>query len=149
ELAVLYDQPCPSGTEPANASRRKLFLKCGKGTEARGDGRSQIAFGLPAPALFHQRPEERMVPVSAAIVANCRANRLGHCIQIFQEIVDRFGLQVRTAIQGFVQISDICPMMCVVVNLHGLRVDMRLERVESVRQRWHCEWHWILLRYTL
>ena len=40
---------------------------------------------------------------------------------------------------GLVQIRDISGMMFVVMDLHGVRVNVRLQRVVSVRQRRQCE----------
>src|SRR5208337_613678 len=84
QLAILHQQPGPSGAEAPQARSLELILKSGEGTEARGDGSGQIALGLAASALLHQLPEERMVPVAAAIVADGIANVLRQAIQALE-----------------------------------------------------------------
>src|SRR5208337_3453317 len=70
QLALLHQQPGPSGAESPQARGLELVLKPGEGTEACVDGCAQIALGLATAALLHQLPEERMVPVAAAVVAD-------------------------------------------------------------------------------
>ncbi len=82
-----------------------------------------------------------MVPVAATIIANGHANRFGNGIQILQQIIDGFRLQVRMSFQGFIHVADISPVMLIMVDFHRFCVDVRFERVKRVRQRRHCECH--------
>src|SRR5207245_9050936 len=66
--------PQPSTLFPYTTLFRSL-LKSRKGPKCRVDRRRKIPLGLSPTALFHQRPEERVVPVAAAVVANGRWGR--------------------------------------------------------------------------
>ncbi len=84
--------------------------------------------------------------MAAAIVAYRAADVFGNSVQTLQQLVQRLGLQIRMAIQRFIQIGDVRSMMFVMVNLHRLGVDVWLESVKRVRQRRHVECHGFLLR---
>ncbi len=50
-------------------------------------------------------------------------------------------LQLRVAFEGGVQLVDVALMMLGVMDLHGARVDVRLERIERIRQFRQLERH--------
>src|SRR3989442_15972822 len=62
QFPVSDDQPSPSGTKAAQASGRELFLKSSQRPKRRVDRRRKISLGLSATTLFHQRPEQGVVP---------------------------------------------------------------------------------------
>ena len=74
-----------------------------------------------------------MVRVSAAVVPHDRANVFRNRIQILDQVLDRFVFQVGLAFDRVVQVRDVRLMMLGVMDLHRLRVDVRLERVVIVR----------------
>ena len=47
--------------------------------------------------------------------------------------------EVGVAFESFIQVGDVGVVMLVVMDFHGLRVDVRLERVERIRKRRKCE----------
>jgi hypothetical protein len=44
-------------------------------------------------------------------------------------------LQVRVPFEGFIEICNVGAVVLVVVDLHGLRVNVGLERVEAIGER--------------
>ena len=74
-----------------------------------------------------------MVPMSATVIANCGANIFRNGIQILQQIVERFGLELGVAFQSLVQVVNVGAVMFVVMNLHSLRVNMGLQCVKRIR----------------
>ena len=75
-----------------------------------------------------------MVPVTAAVVAHRRADVFGNAVDAAAEILDALALQVGMLLERGVQIGDVRLMMLPVMNLHRLRVDVRFERGEVVRE---------------
>ncbi len=75
--------------------------------------------------------------MAAAIVAHRAADIFRHAVQILQNVVNRFRLQVRMPFQGLVQIGDVSAMMFVVMDFHRSSVDIRFKCVVRVRQRGH------------
>ena len=84
--------------------------------------------------------------MAAAIIADCSANVFRHAIQIFQQIVNGFGLQLGMALEGLVQVRDVGAMMFVMVNFHRLRVDVGFQSVKCIRQGGHRECHGFVLQ---
>jgi uncharacterized protein YqgV (UPF0045/DUF77 family) len=82
-----------------------------------------------------------MVHVTAAVVADGSANVFGHFVDLSEQFLNRKLLKIRVPFESFVEVRDVRTMMLVVVNLHRFCVDVRLERVESVRQRRQRESH--------
>jgi hypothetical protein len=72
--------------------------------------------------------------VTAGVVAHGRPNRVGHGRQILDEIVGALALQFRVLLERRIQVVHIRRVMLAVMNLHRLRIDVRFERGEIVRQ---------------
>ncbi len=79
-------------------------------------------------------PEELMVGVAPAIVANRRPNRFRHLVEVAQQVLDREPGELRIRLERFVQVVDVRCVMLVVVELHRLRIDVGLERVVTESQ---------------
>jgi hypothetical protein len=75
--------------------------------------------------------------VAPAIVADHRLGRPS----ILDDLVQALALQRRVGLDRLVEIVDIGLVMLVVVELHGLRVDVRLQRIVGVGQRGDFEGH--------
>ena len=75
-----------------------------------------------------------MVGVAAAVIAHDAANVFGHGGEVLDQIFDGFAGQIGLVLQGVVDVGDVSLVMLGVMDLHRARVDMRLERVVSVRQ---------------
>jgi len=73
--------------------------------------------------------------VTAAVVADGVANILRDRIETFEKIIDRLRLQRGLPFQGLVEVGNVGAMVFVVMDLHRLGVDIRLECVERIRQR--------------
>ena len=117
ELAILDDKPSPPGTEAAKSSGGEFFLKAREGSESRSDGSTKIASWLATAALLHLRPEERMVPVAAGIVAHRAADVLRDGVETLQKVFKRLGLEIGVAIKRLVQVGDVVAVVLVVVLL--------------------------------
>ena len=71
--------------------------------------------------------------MAAAVIAHRGANVLGHFLDVAQHLFDRLIVE-RRALDRLVQVRDVRGMVLVVMNFHGARVDVRLERVERIGQ---------------
>ena len=74
-----------------------------------------------------------MVPMTAAVVADRSANRIGNSVQVTQELVDGFCFEFRISGDGLVEVGDIGGVVFAMVDFHGSRVDVRFERVLGIR----------------
>src|SRR5439155_8757289 len=146
KFPVADNQPGPTGAKAAQASSGKFLLKSGKRAKRRIDRRRKIPLGLSATALFHERPEEHVVPVAAAVVADGVANILRDRVEAFEQIVDGLGLQTGLTLQGLVEVGNVSAVMFVMMDLHRLGVDVRLKCVKRVRQRGHGKCHGFILQ---
>jgi hypothetical protein len=116
-------------------------LNASKPAEGAVDGRGQLAARCAAASGLHDRPENRVVAVPAAVVADRAANRVGQVAQPAQQVFDALACQVGVAFQCGVGFGDVGLVVLVVVNPHGLFVDIRFERVVIVGQRGKFKWH--------
>ena len=95
QLAVRACQPCPARTETRHAGGGEFFLEGVEAAESRRDVGCE-RFGRRATARSQDGPEHRVVPVSAAIIADCSADAFGHGDQIarqqlFERLIRQFG----------------------------------------------------------
>src|ERR1041385_4332260 len=144
ELAVRDGQPSPAAAELAGCGGGELLLEFREVAEGLPNAVRERAARLATAAFAggrHDGPEQRVVVMAAGIVTNRRANVVGHAAQVAQQVFEVLVGQLRVLAQRVVEIVDVGLMMLAVVDLHGLRVDMRLERPEIVRQRRKRMWH--------
>ena len=87
--------------------------------------------GSPPPPGVMSLPEERVVRVPASVVPDRGADAFGQRVQVGDEGLDRLALMIRMILECRVQVVDICRMVLVMMNLHRLGVDMRLEGTKS------------------
>ena len=76
-----------------------------------------------------------MVQVAAAVVPHGGANGLRHLADLREQLLDREFLEFGMAFERLVEVGDISRVVLVVVDLHGLRVDVWLERVVRIWER--------------
>ena len=76
-----------------------------------------------------------MIQMAAAGVAHGSTNGLRHFADPCEQFLDRKFLKLRIAFESLIEVGDIRPVVLVMVNLHRLRVNVRLERVEGVWER--------------
>src|SRR5690606_38698288 len=121
-------EPCPAAAEASCASLGEVFLELVKAAKLVVDGICQSTSRCAAAIRSDSFPEQGVVRVTAAIVANCAADSLRYTAQVSDQIFDRFSLQISVSFQRCVQVRHVSVVMASVVNLHRLRVDMRLQR---------------------
>ncbi len=137
QLAVLaHHQPGPAA---AKARERGLGEGGLEGIEAAQfpvNGLCQFARGSTAAALVHRGhhgPEQAVVGVPAAVVAHGTANAFGQQGQVGDQLLHGLAA-VRRVLERGIQVVHIGLMVLGVVDLHGLRIDMGLQRVVGVAQ---------------
>jgi hypothetical protein len=72
---------------------------------------------------------------TAAIVADGGPHALGHLIEVLEHFLERHLARGAGVGHRAVQVRHVGLVVPVVMNLHGLRVDVRLERPKRVGQR--------------
>lgn len=81
--------------------------------------------------------------MTAAVVANGRADVGGDRIQLFQYLLDRSALKRRGLFKRGIQLGNVRGVVFPVVDLHGLRIDVRLQGIECVGKVWQTERHYV------
>ena len=74
--------------------------------------------------------------MAAAVVADGRADIFGDSVKALEKLIDRQSLQIGASLEGLIQVRDIGVVVFAVVNLHGHLVDVGLQRIGGVRERW-------------
>lgn len=133
QLALgIFEQPDPAAAEASEAAGFELFLESGEGAEGGIDAVGQGAGGFTAGSGGHEVPEEGMVPMAAAIVADGSADGIGDGSEIGEEGFDGFGFEGGMAGEGFVQVVHIGFVMATMVDFHGGGVDVGFESLFGV-----------------
>ena len=83
--------------------------------------------------------------MTAAVVANSGADRLGNRGNVAAKVVDRHRLQVRVALERLVEVGHIGVVMLGSVDVHRERVDRWFERVLGVRKFGERKGHGLVL----
>jgi hypothetical protein len=76
-----------------------------------------------------------MIGVAPAVVPDGRPDLLGHLIEATQQVLGPQIGQVRIRLERLVQVVDVRLMMLVVMPLHRLGIDVRLESIVGESQR--------------
>src|SRR5207244_12906543 len=95
---------------------------------------------LAAAVRLHDRPEEGVVRVTAAVVADGRSLVLGDQVERAEHLLDR-PVGPLGALECLVHVVDVRLVVLVVVDAHRPLVDRRLERVVVIRKRWKLVGH--------
>src|SRR5690606_12119292 len=82
EAVAVEDEPGPAAAELPLRRRLELLLEGVEGAEGLVDGLRQLARGPAATVGAHGRPEDGVVVVAAAVVADGRALVLGHAVEV-------------------------------------------------------------------
>ena len=138
---AVHAHPSPAAAKARRPGGLELGLKIGETAELSVDRVGQCAAWFAAAFRAEHGPEQRMVGVASAVVAHCTADVLRHGIEVAHQFLDRLGLQLGVAGDGLVELSHIGVVMFAMVDSHGLRVDVRFERVERVREIRECVCH--------
>jgi len=75
--------------------------------------------------------------VAAAVVAHDGADVLGDAVDVAEEILGCVFPEFRMLFDGSVEVSYVGLVMLIVVEMHGLLVDVRLERGVIIGKRWN------------
>lgn len=134
DFAVFGDEPGPAGAEAGGAGFSESFFEGVEGAESGGNGIGESAGRRAAGVGGHDGPEEAVVVVTAAIVADSGADVFGDAVDVFAEVFDGVGFEVCFAGEGGVQVGDVGVVVAAMVDFHGLLVDMGFESVVSVRE---------------
>src|SRR5690606_16415688 len=110
------------------------FLEGVEGAEGAVDGGGEFTGRGVGAAGGDDFPEERVVHVSAGVVADGGADVLGDAAEVFDEFVGAFRFEVRFAGDGVVQVGDVCLMMLRVMDFHRAGIDVGLKGVVCVAE---------------
>src|SRR5580704_8715842 len=132
---LVDDQPCPAAPELADGSLLEQFLDRVVAAERRLDRIGDPSFRGTAATGTHDGPEDRVIRVAAGIVANNSADVLWHLVDPPEQIFDGLGRKRRMILERLVGVGDVGRVVLVVMDLHRLGVDVRLERIETVGKR--------------
>ena len=78
--------------------------------------------------------------MAAAVIANRRADLFRDCVEVLQQVFDRQFLEVGMVRQSLIELGDVGLVMLAMVDLHGLGIDVGLQRIERVAQRGQLVW---------
>jgi hypothetical protein len=141
-FAVFDDEPGPAGAEAFGAGFGEFGFEIGEGAEGGVDGGEEVAGGFAAGAFgCEEGPEEGVVDVAAAVVADGGADVFGDGGEGFDEVFGGFVGEVGLGGDGGVEVGDVGLVVLAVVDLHGGGVDGGLKGVGCVRQRGECGGH--------
>ena len=73
-----------------------------------------------------------MVCVAAAVVAYSAAHSFRQGVQVAYQLFDALAGEIVVAFERGVEFGDVGGVMLAVVNFHGLRINVRLQRVMRV-----------------
>ena len=132
---MVQHKPCPSAAKPPDRRRFEFFLEGIEAAECAFDVVRQFPGRHAAGFRGQKLPEQGMVGVAAAVVANGAADVRRDRIQVADELLDGFLFEVGLAGDGFVQVCHVGGVVFVVVNFHRLRVDERFKGVFRIRKR--------------
>jgi hypothetical protein len=72
--------------------------------------------------------------VAAAVVADDAADVRGHGVEIADEVLNGLAFEVGLAGESLIDVGHVSGVMLIVMNLHGLRIDVRFERILGIRK---------------
>ena len=135
QSVIAEDEPCPSGAEPCCRGGTEQVAGFMQSTEG-GDKRLFDFTADFAPVGAHDRPEERVVRMAAAVVNHRLAFVFGHPgeVLLLQKNCNVQVREVPEAFQSSVQVVDVALMVFPVVDFHRLCVNVRFQSIVRVRQ---------------
>ena len=148
-LVGFHAEPDPATAKAGEAGGFELGLEVVEASECGIDGISQSAGWSAACGWAHEIPEKGVVPVSAAIIAHGSTDRLRHVSEIADEFFDGLRSQIRSALEGLVEIRNISRVVLAVMDLHRACVDIGFKRRGGVGKSRKFEGHDILDLRTL
>ena len=134
ELAVLDDEPCPAAAEAGDTSLGEGFLEGIEGTEGRVDRGSEVTGWSATGVRAHDVPEEGVVEVTTAVVADRATDGLRDIVDTLAEVFDGEGFQLSIAREGVVEIGHVSIVVTAMMDLHRGGVDVRFKSCLVVRK---------------
>ena len=95
---------------------------------------TQVTAGRTGAARSQDIPEQRVVVVSAAVVAYRRLDVGREGLDPAKQLLDGAVVKVCVTLQGSVQLAGVPCMVLPVMDLHGAGVDVGFQRVVRVSQ---------------
>src|SRR6266550_2233342 len=133
ELALpVGDEPRPAAAELADRGFLQLLLEGVVTAECVLDRVGDATIRVAAAAGTHDRPEDRVVGVSAGVVADHGPDVLGDLLDPPEKFLDSPLRELWVLLERGIRVRHIRGVVLVVMDLHGLRVDVRLEGIERV-----------------
>ncbi|MNP18007.1 hypothetical protein D3C76_1104600 [compost metagenome] len=132
-LGRRHAEPCPATTEARQCCFGERLLECTEAAQLLENGLADFANRFAAPSRRHDLPEQRMVGMTASLVDHRRTQGLGKRLDAGDQFFDR-PLDKLSPLQRRVEVVDVSLVVLAVVNLHGLGIDVRFQRIVGVRQ---------------
>ena len=133
QSVIAEDEPCPSGAEPCCRGGTEQVAGFMQSTEGGFNRRGNLAADFTTVGA-HDRPEERVVRVAAAVVNHRLAFVFGHPVEVLQQICNIHISEFPEPFQSSVQVIDVALMVFPVVDFHRLCVNVRFQSIVRVRQ---------------
>src|SRR5207248_5151413 len=135
------DEPRPAAAELPDRGLLQLLLELVIATDGGLDRVGDASRGVATAARTHDRPADGVVGVAAGVVADRRPDVLRDVVDPPEQVFDRFPAQLGVLLDRGVGVRHIGGVVLVVVDLHRLRVDVWLERIERIRKLGNFECH--------
>jgi len=132
-LGRRHTEPGPAAAEARQCGLGEGFLEAGEAAQLRVDRRRQLALRFTAARGRHHGPEQAVVGVSAAVVDHRATKAFRHLFDAPHQLVHR-QLAEGIAFQRRVEVGDVGLVVLGVVDLHGLRVNVRFQGIVGVGQ---------------
>src|SRR6266566_2068755 len=132
EAIATQNKPGPAGAKALHASIIECSLERIERAKLGIDRLCQITARLTAPVGGHALPEQGMIEMAAAVIADGRTNILRKLVKTTYDLFNRQRGKLM-ALQRTIQIGDVRVVVLVMMQLHRLGIDVRLKRVIVVR----------------
>jgi hypothetical protein len=127
-------EPDPSAAELSYAGGIEFFLESLEVAEGFLNDIGDGAGGIASAVGLHDVPEHGVVDVTSAVVADSASNIFGDGVQVFEQVFGSLLIELGMFVEGRVEVLDVGSVMHVVMEMHGLFIDGRVERRVVVRQ---------------
>lgn len=136
EFAVTQGQPGPTATEHFQGDGLKFLLQSVLGSKGAFDGFCEGTGGSVSLLLAETLPQQAMVIMPAAMIADIVADRLRDGIEVFKEILNGPRGDGGFLFNGLVQLGYVSGMMLVVMQFHRFGIDEGFHCVIIITQGW-------------
>lgn len=124
--AAVHAEPGPAAAKAADGSLGEFGLEVLEAAKVLVNGCCKSVLRKTSAAGRHDLPEQAVIGMAAAVVAHGLPQRLRQRFDLGEQIVQR-PLRVLAAFECRIEVVDVGLMVPAVVDLHGLRIDMRLQ----------------------